>query len=190
MRTFFLIILIVAFVAIVSVTGSVIYNHLQTKSNGIKLSVENELPVKKKTGELSAVNLEEQIFPKRLTVKGVSANSLLLVFLANERGVKDITLVVSEDPAEVSTFISPNIGAFIKKTYGAESVHDLISSLPQQITVLPESVYKLVEEQYSGYGMVTVIADTVTDPFFTIDSLCGEKSYVVCLIQSCQKNTR
>lgn len=171
MDTFVLVILVVAFFTIVTTVVVTFYNYCKTKilqsqdvsSNPKQVATTNNIPAK-----------------NALCVTGVSAHSLLLVFLAAERGVP-VTLIVSSDPSSIVSTFPANIADFVKVNYKCENVYDMIASLPKSVNVIPE------DEKSSSLPGIQVGMETIKDPFFMAETLCGKADSVIIIQQSCSK---
>ena len=170
MDTFVLVILVVAFFTIVTTVVVTFYNYGKTKILQSQDASSN--PKQVATTNIPAKN--------GLCVTGVSAHSLLLVFLAAERGVP-VTLIVSSDPSSIVSTFPANIADFVKANYKCENVYDMIASLPKSVNVIPE------DEKSSSLPGIQVGMETIKDPFFMAETLCGKADSVIIIQQSCSK---
>jgi hypothetical protein len=183
METFFLVIIALALCSIIATVGAVFYSYIKTKiSREPSFQESSSLP--KNVLEAQPLLREEKKHNVRpslpgLYVLGVSSLSLLLVFLAAERGVP-VTLVVSKDPGSLALAFPRNVADFVKRNYACESVHDMIAALPESVVVVPEET--LVSLPETG---IRVEAPTIKDPFFMADELCGKSDAVILVKRSC-----
>lgn len=179
MNTIFLIILTLVLCIIITIVVAIVYNYVNTKiSQSKSCVVDTEITLlRKKKHDVPLPAKEEGLY-----VIGVSSLSLLLVFLAVERGIP-VTLVVFENPGSISLSFPHNVADFIKRHYACESVHDMIAMLPKSVIVIPEET--LLSLPDTG---VRVESSMIKDPFFMVDELCGKPDSVILIKRSCVRS--
>ena len=172
-RTVLLVLISCTMVAVIAVGGTALY--FNTRSFACVSDDEEEDEAESLVAETARLD--------KLTVEGVSAASVALLFMAVERGVPQVVFV---RPAEVShVAMDPLKGDLLSwavNNHGCRSLKELMEALPASVRVVDE-----VEADEGELNHVHVGSKSIRDVFSLADAIMGpQPDGPIAVTRSCR----